>query len=203
MPEEPSGRDRLLQQTIAYVSRQGVADLTLRTLAGALGTSHRMLIYHFGSKEGLLAAVVAELERGHRELLAELMADPDMTVPALARQLWRRVSAPEMWPFARLFFEVYAHGTQGRAHARPLLDAALEPWFDAVTELHRRQGLSPARARAHAHQGIAVTRGLLLDLIATGNRRDVDRAMKLQIEMYEQDLERHGTHAAVDGGSHR
>jgi len=203
MPEEPSGRDRLLQQTIAYVSRQGVADLTLRTLAGALGTSHRMLIYHFGSKEGLLAAVVAELERGHRELLAELMDDPDMTVPALARQLWRRVSAPEMWPFARLFFEVYAHGTHGRAHARPLLDAALEPWFDAVTELHRRQGLSPARARAHAHQGIAVTRGLLLELIATGNRRDVDRAMKLQIEMYEQDLERHGAHAAVDGGSHR
>src|SRR5829696_6592415 len=126
MVEEPDARDRLLEQTIVYVSEEGIADLSLRTLAGALGTSHRMLIYHFGSKEGLLAAVVAELERGHRELLAVLMDDPDMTAPALARQLWRRVSAPEMWPFARLCFEVYAHGTQGRARARPLLDAALE-----------------------------------------------------------------------------
>jgi AcrR family transcriptional regulator len=197
MTKEPGGRDHLLEQTIAYMSREGVADLSLRTLASALGTSHRMLIYHFGSKEGLLAAVVAELERGHRELLAELMEDPDVTVPALARQLWRRVSAPEMWPFARLFFEIYAHGAQGRAHARPLLDAALEPWFDAITELHLRQGLSPARARAHAHQGIAVTRGLLLDLVATGDRRDVDRAMKLQIEMYELDLERHGRRRAA------
>jgi hypothetical protein len=100
---------------------------------------------------------------------------------------------------ARRFFEVYAHGAQGRPHARPLLDAALDPWFDAITELHRRHGMTPARARAHAHQGIAVTRGLLLDLIATGDRRDVDRAMKLQIEMYEQDLERHGVTPAVDG----
>ena len=192
MVEEPDARDRLLEQTIVYVSEEGIADLSLRTLGSALGTSHRMLIYHFGSKEGLLAAVIAELERGHRELLVELMDDPEMTVPELARELWTRVSAREMWPFARLFFEIYAHGAQGRPHARPLLDAALEPWFDAITELHRRQGMSPARARAHAHQGIAVTRGLLLDLIATGERRDVDRAMKLQIEMYEHDLERHG-----------
>jgi AcrR family transcriptional regulator len=192
MAAEPGARERLLEQTIAYVSEEGIGDLSLRTLASALGTSHRMLIYHFGSKEGLLAAVVAELERGHRELLAELMDDPEMTVAELGRRLWRRVSAPEMWPFARLFFEIYAHGAQGRVHARPLLDAALDPWYDAITELHRRQGMTPARARAHAHQGIAVTRGLLLDLIATGNQRDVDRAMRLQIEMYEQDVERHG-----------
>ena len=118
-------------------------------------------------------------------------------MPELARRLWKRFSAPEMWPFARLFFEIYAHGAQGRRHARPLLDAALDPWFDAIAELHRRQGMSPVRARAHAHQGIAVTRGLLLDLIATGNRRDVDRAMKLQIEMYERDLERHGGRRAA------
>jgi len=190
MTDEAAGRDRLLAQTIAYVSKHGVADLSLRTLAAALGTSHRMLIYHFGSKEGLLTAVVAELERGHRELLAELMSDPGMTVPELARQLWRRFSAPEMWPFARLFFEIYAQGAQGRPHAQPLLDAALDPWFDAITQLHRQQGMTPARARAHAHQGIAVTRGLLLDLVATGKRRDVDRAMKLQIELYELDLER-------------
>ena len=192
MAAEPQARDRLLQQTIAYVSEEGIGDLSLRSLASALGTSHRMLIYHFGSKEGLLTAVAAELERGHRELLAELMDDPDVTVPELARTLWQRVSAPEMWPFARLFFETYAHGAQGRPHAQPLLEAALDPWFDAISELHRREGMTPARARAHAHQGIAVTRGLLLDLVATGNRRDVDRAMKLQIEMYEQDLERHG-----------
>jgi AcrR family transcriptional regulator len=192
MTAEPTTRDRLLERTIAYLGEHGVADLSLRALATALGTSHRMLIYHFGSKEGLVTAVVAELERGNREALAELMNDPDMTVSELARRLWKRFSAPEMWPFARLFFEIYAHATQGRAVARPLLDAALDPWFDAVTELHRRQGFSPARARAHAHQGIAATRGLILDLIATEDRREVDRAMRLQIELYEMDLERNG-----------
>jgi AcrR family transcriptional regulator len=197
MRQDSAARDRLLERTIAYVTEEGIADLSLRTLAAALGTSHRMLIYHFGSKEGLLAAVVAELERGHRDLLAELMSDPQMTVPELARRLWKRVSAPEMLPFARLFFEIYAHGAQGRPHAQPLLDAALDPWFAAVTEIQRRQGMSPARARAQAHLGIAVTRGLLLDLIATGNRRDVNRAMELQIEMYQQDLERRGSRPSL------
>ena len=48
-----SAWDRLLHDAIAYVAEHGLAELSLRKLAAAIGTSHRMLIYHFGSKEGL------------------------------------------------------------------------------------------------------------------------------------------------------
>jgi AcrR family transcriptional regulator len=181
MPD--AARERLLAAAIEYVGAHGIGDVSLRTLAAALGTSHRMLIYHFGSKEGLLRAIVEELERQQRDALADLMRDPDMTVPELGRRMWKRFADPALWPYEKLFFEVYAQALQGRPHARPLLDAVLEPWFEPLTELYRRDGLSRARARAYARLGVAATRGLLLDLLATEDRRGVDQAMKLFMEL--------------------
>ena len=52
------GRERLLAGAIEHVAEHGVGNLSLRGLAAALGTSHRMLIYHFGSRDGLLIEVI-------------------------------------------------------------------------------------------------------------------------------------------------
>jgi AcrR family transcriptional regulator len=51
--EGPSAKRQLLDAAIACVAANGIGDLSLRRLAAALGTSHRMLIFHFGSKEQL------------------------------------------------------------------------------------------------------------------------------------------------------
>src|SRR3954470_15854709 len=77
---EDGARERLLENVIAYVSEHGIGDVSLRTLAAELGTSHRMLIYHFGSKDGLLRAIVETIEGQQRAVLAELLEDPDITV---------------------------------------------------------------------------------------------------------------------------
>ena len=53
-----TGRERLLAAAAEHIAAHGSSDLTLRGLAADIGTSHRMLIYHFGSKEGLLVDVV-------------------------------------------------------------------------------------------------------------------------------------------------
>lgn len=188
MSETPA-RDRLLEGAIGYVSEHGIGDVSLRTLAAALGTSHRMLIYHFGSKEGLLRAIVEELERRQRDTIAQLMADPDVSIGEFSRAMWKQVSDPALWPFEKLFFEVYAQALQGREHAKPLLDVVLEPMLEPLTELHRRHGLPRRDARAHARLGLAATRGLLLDLLASEDRRGVDEAMELLIEATERELE--------------
>src|SRR6202042_45384 len=72
-----SPRDKLLDAAIEYTSAHGMGDLSLRALAAALGTSHRMLIHHFGSKEGLWVAIVHEVERRQRELLGGMLPDPN------------------------------------------------------------------------------------------------------------------------------
>jgi len=65
-------KQRLLAATVQHLEQNGVADVSLRQLAEQLGTSHRLLIYHFGTKEGLLVAVVDETERVQRDWLEDL-----------------------------------------------------------------------------------------------------------------------------------
>ena len=47
------------------------------------------------------------------------------------------------------------------------------------------RGIPEPRARAHVRLGIAVTRGLLLDLLATGDREAADQAMDAFIALTE------------------
>src|SRR5689334_22119321 len=91
-------RDELLQAAMAYVAANGVTDVSLRELAAAIGTSHRMLIYHFGSKEGLLVAIVHAVEEATRGLFAEFAADPGRSPLEAARAFWQRLADPALWP---------------------------------------------------------------------------------------------------------
>jgi AcrR family transcriptional regulator len=185
-----SPREQLLQAAVEYATQEGLADVSLRQLAGRLGVSHRMLIYHFGSKEQMLTAVVAEVERRQREAFAGLQMDAATSPGEIARKMWRRLADPQLWPLERLFFELYGQALQGRPHTEGFLQSAMTPWLEMLTEVHQIWGLPPAKARATARMGLAATRGLLLDLLATGDRRGVDEAMRLFIEMYETLLER-------------
>jgi AcrR family transcriptional regulator len=184
MEEEPTRRAQLLDAAVEHVASHGISDLSLRQLAAALGTSHRMLVYHFGSKEGLLTAVVRAVEERQREVLADLATDADLPPLELGRKLWQRLADPSMWRYERLFFEVYGQALQGRAHTTALLDGIVESWLEPATALNIRAGLPPDAARATARLGIAVTRGLLLDLLATGDRAGVDEAMEQFLSMY-------------------
>jgi AcrR family transcriptional regulator len=170
-------RDRLLAAAVDFVAAHGVADLSLRRLAAAIGTSHRMVIYHFGSKEGLLVAVVREVEERQRAALAEIDLDAG-SLAELGRRLWRRLTDPALEPLERLFFEMYGQALQGRPGTTPLLERVVDSWLDATTDVAARRGVPPELARARARVGLAVTRGLLLDLLATGDREGVDQAME-------------------------
>src|SRR6202008_3712914 len=75
--EGPDARERLLAAAMDHVVEHGVGDLSLRGLAAALGTSHRMLSYHFGSREGLLIEVIRTVEAQQRAALATLLLDED------------------------------------------------------------------------------------------------------------------------------
>jgi AcrR family transcriptional regulator len=177
----PSARERLLAAAMDHVAEHGVGRLSLRGLAAALGTSHRMLIYHFGSREGLLIEVIRRVEAQQRAALAEMLLDEDAPPADTMRRMWRRVADPALWPNERLFFEVYAQALQGSPHALPLLDGVVELWVEPLTRIAVAQGRPEAEARAEARLGVAVTRGLLLDLLATGDREAVDAAMELYI----------------------
>jgi AcrR family transcriptional regulator len=179
-------RQDLLDRAIDYVSGHGIGGLTLRGLAAAIGTSHRMLIHHFGSKEGVWVAIVQEVERRQREVLDGVLPDPDQPLGEAMWGWWKHISDPSLWPHERLFFEVYGQALQGLPHASELFDERIvESWVEPAAELSIRRGVPADIARAHARLGVATTRGLLLDLLATRDVNAVDEAMRAFIELYE------------------
>jgi AcrR family transcriptional regulator len=180
-----AARARVLAAVVAHVSAHGLGDLSLRELAAAIGTSHRMLLYHFGSREGLMVAVVQAVEAGQRAFLAELGEDTARGPAEVMRTMWRRLADPSLWPSERLFFEIYSQALQGRPGTGGLLDDVVEAWVEPMVELARRRGLDPAAARVDARLGVAVARGLLLDLLATGERAAVDEAVERYLAGYE------------------
>jgi len=183
---ETTARERLLGEAIDYVTQHGLGDLSLRGLAGAIGTSHRMLIYHFGSKEGLVAAVVRAVEAQQREWMAELEIDPSLSPAEMARRMWQHLSDPALWPSERLFFELYGHELQARTPAATqfLLDI-VESWLEPIAARRRAQGIARDAAQAQARLDLAMTRGLLLDLLATGDRAGTDAAIEQGIALYD------------------
>lgn len=177
-------RDELLDGAIDYVATHGLTDLSLRSLAAELGTSHRMLSHHFGSKDGLWVEIVSEVERRQRAAMADLASQDSTSGAELMRTWWRHISDPALWPNARLFFELYAQGLLGRSPADQLLEGVVDSWVAPAADLLEDMGVEPDEAKSLARLGLAVTRGLLLDLLATGDRDGVDAAMERWIAMH-------------------
>ena len=183
-------RDRLLDAAVEHALTKGIVDLSLREIAAGIGTSHRMLIYHFGSREGLLVAIVREVERRERRALT----GSGVLSTADALRLWSRLADPELRAQERLFFEIYSHALLARPGTEGFLEEAIEGWISPVADSITSAGVDQNTARVLARLGLAVTRGLLLDLLASGDSAGVTDAFELFIGLLEQ--------AAVNGGDH-
>jgi AcrR family transcriptional regulator len=162
-----------------YLAEHGLSDVSLRELASALGTSHRMLIYYFGSKDDLLVEVVREVEHRQQQALLALSGDVEGQPLDIARRFWNALRAPELAASERLFFELYGQALQGRPYAVPFLAGVVASWIDVAVPAMMAGGLTEREARAQARLGIAVVRGLLLDVLATGDDAGVDEAHEL------------------------
>ena len=175
----PTGRGALLGRAIGHFAEHGVGDTSLRALAEAIGTSHRMLIYHFGSRDGLLAAVVDTVEQGARDTLARMVdeakADPDPLDAGL--RYWHLVTEDAL-VYGPLFFELSSHAMLGLPYAAELRERLVTTWLDALEAMWTARGVPRLAARRQARLDLAVARGLLHDLLLTGERRAVDRAMQ-------------------------
>ena len=167
-------RRQLLDALIEEFADGGIGDRSLREVAGAVGTSHRMLLHHFGSREDLLVAVVEEVEHRQMGLLSEVPTSPADGFAAM----WADVRRPELRRLERLFFECYARAAQGEKPFARMVPDAVSGWLSAV-EATAEGTTDPAMVRL----GLAVTRGLLLDLVATNDDAGVDAAAKAFVSL--------------------
>jgi AcrR family transcriptional regulator len=179
----PSPKEKLLEAVVGVALAGGITDKSLRAIAEAAGTSHRMLIHHFGSREGLLVEVIRAVESRQRAALSALGGESGEMTGEMADRFWKHLRSPELAPQERLFFEVYGQALRGRPWATPMLEGVVEDWVAPVAAMLQTHGASPETARAVARLYVAVGRGLLLDVLATGEDHEVDAAMRYFSDM--------------------
>ncbi len=180
----PPPRQRLLDAVVEHFAAEGMHDLSLRRLATAVGTSHRMLLYHFGSREGLLRAVAQEVERRQEARLEELAGSPELSPVDAIWQMWDDLADASMHAHERLFFDVYVRALGPGENGRAFLDQAVDLWLGPARVLFGRLGFAPDEAEAEARLALAVARGLLLDLLASGDRAATDAAMRRYVARF-------------------
>lgn len=178
-------KERLLDAVLEHLAVNGMQDTTLRGLAAWVGTSHRMLAYHFGSRRGLLVEVARTVERRQREAFAAMLADPEASPTEVMREMWHRFADSALDPHERLFFEIYARALRDPDGAEGFLPEAVEAWIPPVAELFVRLGFSRTEATPEARLAVAVSRGMLLDLLATGDRAAADAVLERYLARYE------------------
>ena len=128
-----------------------------------------------------MAQAVEARTRAQFEQMAAGVTGPSA---AVIRQMWALVADPAQGNFERLFFALYGRALQGDAGAQPFLAGANDHWIESNVALAAAAGIDEATARAHSRLGVAVIRGLLLDLLATGDRAGVDAALEIYAQTY-------------------
>ena len=190
--DEASGRskrrDALLDAAVDHVVDHGLAGLSIRSLADALGVAHNTVTYHFGSRAELLQALFTRLAQRIRRTSAVGGGDP-AHVDGFARSeitaTWQWLSADERRGMWTTFFEVFALAIREPDTYRGFLDHVAEDWVKPLADQMGAAGFSDDAARARATLVVAAVRGLVLELQSTTpDQRDrVDGAIDALLDV--------------------
>jgi AcrR family transcriptional regulator len=170
-------RANLLDRVWAYVLERGFADLSLRPLSQAVGMSPRTLLYYFGAKEAIVTAVIGRIRERQLAMFDRLRQAELSTPTAVCKAAWAYMTAPEVQPMLRLFFEIYALALRDPNRFPGFLERAIEDWLDFLSDLICGESAERERCRVMATIVLAGYRGFLLDYAATGDAERVGRAV--------------------------
>jgi AcrR family transcriptional regulator len=170
-------RQQILEAVVEHILEHGVGQLSLRPLAAACGTSARLLIYHFGSKDRVLAAAMGVLR--DRLCAAVGSAQGARSSPgALLLDMWGLAIRDKDRPTLVLLFEVLALAMRDPVPYREYVEASRHTWRTLIEGVLPRT-LPSARRGQLSTYAIAALDGLLLDLLVTGDVRRTSAAMEL------------------------
>ncbi len=171
-----------MEEVADYLSVNGVAELSLRPLAKAVGSSPRVLLYYFGSKEELVAKALMRLRDRQRATYDRMKSTEFATPGEACRAIWRHMSSPAYERLFRMSLEMYVMALRNPERFSEFLKTSVEDWLGFLAGPLLRKGYAESEARAHATILMAGFRGFLLDYCASGDRARVDRAVELWLQ---------------------
>ncbi|APU15134.1 MULTISPECIES: TetR/AcrR family transcriptional regulator [Actinoalloteichus] len=201
-PRDPRRRVELLDAILDYLVEHGIAQLSLRPLAEALGHSTFVLTHHFSNKDDLIAAVLAHLDERQRSRLRALPGWAEgRSLGAVVRASWDWHLAPDSLPLVRLLHEIEGLAAAGRLRGS-YVPTMLGDRAEFVAEALQTHGVPADVARRNATLLNAAYAGLQLDYLTTGDRDRVESAVDELVRLTDE-WTRHGSGTQDDSTEHQ
>lgn len=172
-PAEPQKKQELLEQCLTAAIKMGALDSSINAIARRIGTSGRMLVYHFGSKQELERQLIGLLETRLREKLWSFQSVSLEGVDCLADpllEMWNHLTSPEMRGLVKLTMELNQRAIQGDSETQRFIEQESQKWVDSLFKLTNDK--TTALLLFHLFQGA------ILDFLTTGNAQRGQETIK-------------------------
>ncbi|MDJ0744313.1 MAG: TetR/AcrR family transcriptional regulator [Xenococcaceae cyanobacterium MO_167.B27] len=170
-PTEPHKKEELLERCLAVAMEAGSLDFRINAIAKNIGTSGRMLVYHFGSKQELEKQIISLLETRLREKLWSFQGlSPQGSLTESLLEMWKHLTSPEMGGLLKLTMELNQRAMQGDLEIQSLLERESQKWIDSLFNLTNDK--TTALSLFHLFQGA------ILDFLTTGNPQRGQQTIK-------------------------
>lgn len=177
-------RAELLDEVVAYLATHGLADVSLRPMARDLGVSVNALVHHFGSKEELVVEALhraAEMQQAVGDRW--LRRSPGMSQAEFMRKWWRWINAmPDHLALVRLGIEAAALDATASGLPGDVRAEQISFWREDIAARLVADGIKPDDAHAEATLVKAMFTGLILDLLATGQRKRLTQSLEIALQ---------------------
>jgi AcrR family transcriptional regulator len=180
-------RAELLDLVVHYLAEHGLANVSLRPMASELGVSVNALVHHFGSKDDLIVAALRRSESVQTDLESQwLERRPNLSQADLLRAWWRWITAsPQNLAVVRLGIEAAALDATVTGLPRQVRGDQVGIWRANIEQRLLDEGVPPETATIEASLAKAMFTGLVVDLLASGQRARLSKALELGLERLE------------------
>jgi AcrR family transcriptional regulator len=175
-------REILTDELVGYLLEHGLSDLSLRPLADALGTSARLLIYHFESKEGLLAEVLDSMQTRLRMSFGSMIERRAGRSERPLKVFWDWAITDENYPYLKLLYELQILAVQNPAAYGQYLQRNASNWSELIATALPATERTPAMVTLLG----AVFDGLFLELMSTGDKKRTTQAVQQFIRLVDE-----------------
>lgn len=167
-------RDAALERIVEYLLEHGLGNASLRTLATAVGTSDRMLLYYFVDKEELMLEAFACVVQRQSVLLSEILPEGRQPFEVLLAQMWKILKAPDYEPYMRIWYDALGRASQGEEMYRVMASRVIDIWFEWFEP---RSSAPPERRKDEIAAIVAAACGLVM-LRYLGRGKEAEVAAK-------------------------
>lgn len=178
-------RDVLLAKVVAHYATHGVRDTSLRSLAASIGTSQRMLHYHFGSRTDVISAVIGAIAGQQAEHIKTLFSEE--VDPFVAGHRNWEATVDGALTYGALWFELATHAMRSEPYAADLGHVMVDAQVREFTRIYAAHTALP-QAQRLARLTLAVGQGLIFDLLIDRDRDAADAAIQEFITMIRHEL---------------